>query len=316
MLLAVSFLFEDKAMVWLILKQLIAIAAVIVGGGLCVWWLIGDDLKTCVRQLRKSPVRMTVASIFIIGFVGLSFYLLSVNIFGGLALIGVGFMFATVAAPYISLWFQDLRGLTTDEWSQIDGEITKEIIQNGIQLQVHQNRNGSIGRSENDVPNMTAIGLLPSSKYVFIDEKVFTKLNRDEFSSILAHELAHHDHNDQLQVVIGIGIGFAFLIGSGYYSQILFPPNIILAGIEFETLRIAFGISLIVYLIFALWVSRKQEYQADLGAVERMDDPKLVKSALGSFLAERGDDLTGDLLSTHPHPDKRKKQINEKYSDE
>jgi heat shock protein HtpX len=158
---------------------------------------------------------------------------------------------------------------------------------------------------------------------IAVSQSLLDGLKYSEISAVLAHEVSHIRSND-----IRI-IGFADLANSLTHGLSLFGQLLLIINLP---LALFGGFSInwmaILLLIFApgisallqLALSRTREYNADLGAVELMEDPEALATALakieqhGSSLIRRFPWVANphsQILRTHPPTKERIRRLME-----
>lgn len=301
---------ESVLISWLIVIGIFLLLILIASG---IFWLVAkDDLKTYLRQLRKKPVRTIIATICVLILVNILLQLFLHKPFLSIGVLGAIFAGMNLVSAHFSSWWYRTRELNDAELRRIDTELIQEARRNGIRLRVRQAHGENSGGEEKT--NAMAVGPL-SRKYIFFDAGVFSHMDNDaELSSIVAHELTHHEHNDSLQLTVGVTVCFACLTAVGYGFSALFGTDAILIEIDFigwiRVVILLFG----VFYFGGLKLKRRQENRADCGAVERMGDLELVKEALSSFLISSEGGPIRDFFSTHPSLQKRIDHLDDEFN--
>ena len=136
-----------------------------------------------------------------------------------------------------------------------------------------------------DFPNAFA---LPDNSIIVTDELIGMAEHPDELTGVLAHEIAHIEHNHIMKNVIrqiGAGIFFDVVFGGAGAGQAVAIASVNLAGLRY---------------------SRDDETDADLRGLDYLDAAAINTGGLAGlftkfedYAAERGGDIP-TLLSSHP----------------
>lgn len=147
-------------------------------------------------------------------------------------------------------------------------------------------------------------------------------LPRRELTGVLAHEIAHIQHNDVWVMTLADVLGQITRILS-FLGQILLLINLPLLLLA----KVHIAWSAILLLIAAPWLSmllqlglsRSREFSADLGAVELTGDPEALANALiqlenqqpGSLMSRARARSEPSLLRSHPITEQRLLRLRE-----
>jgi heat shock protein HtpX len=178
---------------------------------------------------------------------------------------------------------------------------------------------------QNDMPNAFATGRNYSHSVVAVTTGLLNKLNDQEITAVLAHELSHVKHRDMFVIT------FASFVVSVLSMIIYFGLSMVLRGDDrnnFGASIAAWFVSIIfsntIGLILINTVSRYREYGADRGSAYATGNPDSLISALRKISATKvssqsARDLESaralcispttsgflELFSTHPPIEKR-----------
>lgn len=178
---------------------------------------------------------------------------------------------------------------------------------------------------QNDMPNAFATGRNYSHSVVAVTTGLLNKLNDQEITAVIAHELSHVKHRDMFVIT------FASFVVSVLSMVIYFALSMVLRGDDrnnFGASMAAWFVSIIfsntIGLILINTVSRYREYGADRGSAYATGSPDSLISALRKISATKvssqsARDLESaralcispttsgflELFSTHPPIEKR-----------
>ena len=168
------------------------------------------------------------------------------------------------------------------------------------------------------IPNAFAMGN-PEDSVICVSDGLFRLLSPREMAGVLAHEIAHIAHRDLW--LMGLADSMSRVVSlASWLGQILLFVNLPLIVAGAVTLPwiapLALALSPTAMALLQLALSRRREFDADLGAVRLTGDPEGLASALaklehraGRFWEEMF--LPGrripepSLLRTHPPTDER-----------
>ena len=172
------------------------------------------------------------------------------------------------------------------------------------------------------LPNAFAMGN-PEDSVVCVSDGLFRLLSPREMAGVLAHEIAHIAHRDLWLMGLADTMSRAVSLAS-WLGQILLFANLPLIVARAVTLPwiapLALAFSPTVMALLQLALSRRREFDADLGAVRLTGDPEGLASALaklerrvGRFWEEMflpGRRIPGpSLLRTHPPTEERIRKL-------
>ena len=183
-----------------------------------------------------------------------------------------------------------------------------------------------IGIFHSDAPNAFATGASKNSSLVALSTGLVNKMNRNEVSAVIGHEMSHVANGDMVTLTLIQGIVNAFVI---FFSRVIghFVDRVILKNER------GYGIGYFFTVIFAqvilgilastivCWFSRMREFRADIGgaqltsktkminalkALERQVAAPLPDQMLAFGISNKGQSSTlQKLFSTHPPLRKR-----------
>lgn len=136
---------------------------------------------------------------------------------------------------------------------------------------------------DNPTPNAFATGRNPEHASIAVTSGILSRLNHEELTGVLAHEMSHVTHRDTLISVIAAtlagaisGIANMFMWTSAYGGSEEHRPNPIAAILMMMLAPMAAG-------LVQMAVSRSREYEADAGGAELCGHPLWLASALGKL---------------------------------
>ncbi len=157
-------------------------------------------------------------------------------------------------------------------------------------------------------PNAEAMGLGPSRRIGLWDTILDGRFSEPQLEVVVAHELAHHKHNDLWK-------------GIGWYALFAFPIAYLIARITRR--RGGMAAPLAVPLFLFLWValatvtlpidnafSRRLEAEADWTALQATNDPQAAKALFVNFVRTTNEDPSPPfwdplLFGNHPTEEQR-----------
>ena len=183
-----------------------------------------------------------------------------------------------------------------------------------------------IGIFHSDAPNAFATGASKNSSLVALSTGLVNKMNRNEVSAVIGHEMSHVANGDMVTLSLIQGIINAFVI---FFSRVigLFVDRVILKndrgyGIGyFFTVIFAQIVLGILASIIVFWFSRRREYRADFGgaqltskenmisaleALQRFSAAKLPDQMMAFGISNKGErSYLSKIFSSHPPLEKR-----------
>ncbi|MEV0347191.1 M48 family metalloprotease [Nonomuraea sp. NPDC050680] len=182
--------------------------------------------------------------------------------------------------------------------------------------------------SPSPAPNAYTVGRSRRSATIIVTEGLRARLEADELTAVLAHEIAHIQHRDVAVMTLASSFAIAlaaFAKGTGraaveapglFFEE--FPVGLVV-GLAVLTGGAAAGLASYLAHLPLRWLSRSRELAADRAAADLLGQPGLLASALLKVHAEDGIPLTdlrrgvpalglvacrtkkGSLMATHPH---------------
>jgi len=152
-------------------------------------------------------------------------------------------------------------------------------------------------------PNAEAMGLGPSRRIGLWSTILDGRFSEPELEVVVAHELAHHKHNDLWKMI-------------GWYALFVFPIAYLIARVTRR--RGGMAVPLAVPLFLFAWVglstailpinnafSRRLEAEADWTALQATNDPQAAKALFVSFVRTTNQDPNPPfwdpiLFGSHP----------------
>jgi STE24 endopeptidase len=157
-------------------------------------------------------------------------------------------------------------------------------------------------------PNAMAMGLGPSRRIGLFDTILDGRFSEPELESVVAHELAHHKHNDLWK-------------GIGWYALFAFPIAFAIAQLTKRRggMMVPLAVPLFLFAYVAIPTvllpidnafSRRLEAEADWTALQATNDPAAAKSLFVSFVQTTNQDPNPPfwdpiLFGTHPTEQQR-----------
>ena len=148
--------------------------------------------------------------------------------------------------------------------------------------------------------NAFILGLIPQLRHIYLSDRLFFQLSKEEAEAVIAHELAHAKHGDIWINTLAAPVFFAALLALGQW--VLPDP--------WQTVAPALLILAIIPIL--RYLNRRREERADLCAVKATAMPDAFISAFtkmteSSQLPKKWSRM--DILVTHPDLEKRVKRI-------
>ena len=278
------------------------------------------------EQLRKNTFRSVL---LLIAFPGLLVFLLYLALFilgsySGEAdhdLINQSFLFI---APFIlgavGLWFLIAYFSHTSMIKKATASKSLSRKENMRIYNLVENLCMSVGMKtpkiyiiEDDSLNAFASGISESTYAVSFSRGIINKLDDDELSGVIAHELTHIRNGDVKLLIVSIvfvGI-FSFIAQAAFRMAIHGRRNKDSKAAAIILVVMIMGIiGYLLSLLFRFALSRKREYLADAGAVEMTKDSKALANALRKITedplieAVKREDVAQMFIE---HPKKKKK---------
>lgn len=272
------------------------------------------DLGFTLRKIVVYGTLMVLyllAMLFLWAFVGINVYLV--------LLLSGGFLFIQYFfSDKLVLWSTGARIVTETEAPKLHMMVERLASQMGLPKP-------RIAIVDNDMPNAFATGRNYKNSVVAVTTGIMNRLNDQELSAVLAHELTHVRNRDMLVVT------FASFVVSVLSMVIYFAISMVIRSDErdnFGATMAAWMVSMLfsntIGLILINTVSRYREYGADRGSALVTRNPDYLISALQKISGSRssGEAARGlesakalcisptggallELFSTHPSMDKR-----------
>ena len=142
---------------------------------------------------------------------------------------------------------------------------------------------------EDDSLNAFASGINKSTYTVTLSRGIINKLDDEELSGVIAHELTHIRNNDvRLLIVSIVFVGIFAFISEMLFRTLIHTPRKSSSsdnnkGGAIVAILIGLALAAIGYLLATMMrfaISRKREYMADAGAAEMTKNPLALASAL------------------------------------
>jgi len=157
-------------------------------------------------------------------------------------------------------------------------------------------------------PNAVAMGLGPSRRIGLFDTILDGRFSEPELESVVAHELAHHKHNDLWK-------------GIGWYALFAFPIAFVIAQLTKRRggMMVPLAVPLFLFAYVAIPTvllpidnafSRRLEAEADWTALQATNDPQAAKALFVNFVQTTNQDPNPPfwdpiLFGTHPTDQQR-----------
>jgi len=146
------------------------------------------------------------------------------------------------------------------------------------------------------IANAFILGLIPQQRHIYLSDRLFFQLSKEEFEAVIAHELAHAKHGDLWINTLTVPV---FLVALLTMDQWVLPD-------PWQTVVPALLILGIIPLLY--YLQRRREERADLCAVRATANPDAFISAFtkmteSSQLPKKWS--RADILITHPDLAKR-----------
>lgn len=196
---------------------------------------------------------------------------------GTIFVIGYGTV-AYFQASTIALSLNDAEPADTDAYAQLHNIVEELSIAASLSKP-------DVYIIHDDAPNAFATGIRRDDRAVAVTTGLLNRMNREEISGVIAHELAHLDHNDtRTMLTAGVLVGAITIMSEIILHSVFFSDRegnwaFIILGL------ITAVLAPLAAQIIRLAVSRKREYAADARAVEITRNPDGLASALNTLKA-------------------------------
>lgn len=188
---------------------------------------------------------------------------------------------------------------------------------------------------DDDSLNAFATGRTPRDASIALTRGIIKKLDRNELSGVIAHEMAHIGNRDiRLDMLMITGIGVTVFIADILMRNIIYRPHhnnderdqVNITAVIFMVWLAFMVFNSVITPLLRMAVSRNREYAADATGAHITRNPDALASALRKISTDsrvecldkmksmssacianpaNSRELIGDLLATHPPIDKR-----------
>jgi heat shock protein HtpX len=182
--------------------------------------------------------------------------------------------------------------------------------------------------SPSPAPNAYTVGRTRRSATIIVTEGLRARLEPDELTAVLAHEIAHIRHKDVAVMTLASSLAIALAVfAKGTGRAAAHAPGLFLEEFPFGLFiglavlagGAAAGLASFLAHLPLRWLSRSRELAADRAAADLLGQPGLLASALLKVHEADGIPLTdlrrgvpalglvacrtrkGSLMATHPH---------------
>jgi heat shock protein HtpX len=177
---------------------------------------------------------------------------------------------------------------------------------------------------EDTAPNAFATGTTKKGAAVAVTTGILQKLSKQELEGVLAHELAHIQHEDtRLMTLVVIMVGVITLLADIFLRSMYFSGNRKSEG-KGNGILLIIGIVLAILSPFIaqlikLAISRKREFYADAESALTTRYPEGLASALEKIASdheplEAANRATAHLYISNPLKDRKKSKWNNMFS--
>jgi len=177
---------------------------------------------------------------------------------------------------------------------------------------------------EADYMNAFASGWSEDNTMIAVTRGLYDKLNRQELSAVVAHELTHI-RNEDIKLTLVVGVATNIMLMVVQYAFYMFLGRNDRGGSASKARMILTVLNFVLpvlTLVLQMWMSRTREYMADAGSVELSRDPDSMIGALKKISGDYDDNDYEDddnatrraayifdsgisLFSTHPSIESR-----------
>jgi len=134
---------------------------------------------------------------------------------------------------------------------------------------------------EADYMNAFASGWSEDNTLIAVTRGLYDKLNRQELTAVVAHELTHIRNEDiKLTLIVGVATNIMLFVVQWVVFMFGGRDNDKAAGKAKMILMVLYFVLPILTMVLQLWMSRSREYMADAGSVELSRDPDSMANAL------------------------------------
>lgn len=206
----------------------------------------------------------------------------------------------TIFMNFSAYWYSDVMVLRMFKAQPLDKNHPVYAIINQL-AQKAQLPMPKVYAIDNATPNAFATGRNPEHASIAVTTGLLTRLNQEELTGVLAHEMAHVAHRDTFISVVAATIAGAISSLANIFMWTSMAssngeegrPNAIIASIAMLTLApMAAG-------LIQMAVSRSREYEADIGGAKLCGHPLWLATALAKLEVENHQ---GHFYQAETHP--------------
>ena len=127
-------------------------------------------------------------------------------------------------------------------------------------------------RTQNNMGNAAVMGILPPVRYILLSDLLLERMDDEQIEAVFAHEVGHVVHRHMAWYVVIILIFSLGLMAVEQLVQQLGPTPTFLRGVPEDLLNVLSIVgSLLAFLVFFGFLSRRFERQADVYAARMME---------------------------------------------
>jgi STE24 endopeptidase len=130
-------------------------------------------------------------------------------------------------------------------------------------------------RTQNNMGNAAVMGILPPVRYILLSDLLLERMDDEQIEAVFAHEVGHVVHRHMAWYVVIIMIFSLGLMAVEQLVRQLGPTPAVLRGVPQELVDVLSVVaSLVAFLVFFGFLSRRFERQADVYAARTMEATK------------------------------------------
>lgn len=259
-------------------------------------------MRNIYEVQSANKIKSTLVIVFFVFFVFIATYILT-RAFGyylgyqpgGLGYFGIALIISGVSS-YFSYYYSDniVLGISgARKANKAEDKLFNQVVENltiGTGLP-----KPTLYVIDDTAPNAFATGRDPKHAVICATTGLLSKLNRTELESVIAHEMTHIENYDtRLMSLVSVMVGLVALLGDWFLRAMWWgrsrnrdedKDNIkavfLLLGLIFAML------SPIIATLIQLAISRRREFMADAGSVEKTRQPQGLISALMKISSDK-----------------------------
>jgi Zn-dependent protease with chaperone function len=215
-------------------------------------------------------------------------------------------LFSGYVFPYLLSRIKDAERTKSQELTSIVNDVSKKI---GVSVQgIYE-----VPLRGLRTANAAQVGFIEGRKSIFVIGEWENHFTKDEMGAILAHEFAHAKHNHLRKLIVVqtsyyVGVPGLLFVFTSFFMKVFQIPKP--APIWVVVVLISLALVLVAAAhLFAQWVSRRYETEADLEAATVCGSAPLISALLKLAELNMIPKQRSNPLSTHPSIESRIKAL-------